>query len=206
LVFEDNKSGKINITESVPAKYTITYTTQGECSSSYSQEVTINELPEVTLAEPEINLCVSPNNYILTGGAPVGGTYTLNEITATSLLLSEDAIGTYDVVYTYTDPVTGCTASASGSIVLDVCTGIAGASDLSVVKVFPNPTMGKVSIETPEDSGIEILNAFGTVVLSTQSNGNSMISLDLGTQQDGIYVVRVTSSTGMVTHKLNLVK
>ena len=192
--------------QSVPATYTITYTTNGLCPNVFTQDVIINELPIVTLEETTVNLCVNSGIYILTGGIPEGGIYTLNGVPATSLQASPDVLGIHDIIYAYTDPVTGCTANTNGTIEVDICTGISKIPDLTFAKVFPNPTMGIVTIESSADASIEVLNAQGIVILSAHTNKNATTTLDLENQTDGIYFVRVLSQSGIATHKVNLVK
>ncbi len=79
---------------------------------------------------------------------------------------------------------------------------IAGnVNEISLVecKIFPNPTTGKIIVQA---EGIEII-----VVLNLQGkeiyNGKGK-EIDLGTQPKGIYIIKVTTSKGVVVRKVVL--
>lgn len=205
LVFTDTLTGQINLAASPAGTYTVTYTTNGSCPGIATQEVTISNLPTVTLAEPTVTLCADAGLYTLAGGSPAGGTYTIDGTPASSFQPSSSNVGTHTLVYTYSDPVTGCTDSTSGSIEVEICTGIASNSALASTKVFPNPTRGTLTIEATSNVSVQILNTLGAVVASVPANTRT-VKVDLSNQPNGIYFVRISSEEGSVTKKVNLIK
>ncbi len=83
--------------------------------------VFVQELPNVELNLPEEAVCANTPNYALTGGTPEGGTYYmldqngnilyLPNIDFSDFLPHDIGEGSYQVLYEYTDPLTGCTDS-----------------------------------------------------------------------------------------------
>ncbi|ALD21911.1 hypothetical protein AM218_12730 [Hymenobacter sp. DG25A] len=75
--------------------YSITYTTV--CGTSLAQTITVNALPTLTL--PQTQYCANNFPFTLSGGAPAGGTYTVDGVTATTFTPSASNVGTHTVVY-----------------------------------------------------------------------------------------------------------
>jgi uncharacterized repeat protein (TIGR01451 family) len=68
-------------------------------------------------------------------------------------------------------------------------------NNTGTLNIFPNPGTGKFNIKLPEGTSfsglsIEIYNSIGELVLSTRSV-SEMTSVDLYSQPDGIYFVRI---------------
>jgi hypothetical protein len=92
-----------------PGVYTY-YVTQtvGLCESPATVvTLTINAIPVVGLS-PFDDVCVSEPAFTLTGGTPEGGVYSGPGVTSDTIFdPSAVGAGTYDITYTFTDPV-GC--------------------------------------------------------------------------------------------------
>ena len=62
------------------------------------------------------------------------------------------------------------------------------------LKVFPNPTQGKVSIEFPfymeEDVSVDISNSIGKIVYQNSYRQNEKVELDLSSFPNGIYFIK----------------
>lgn len=99
--------------------HTITYnfTDGSNCTNSATQTITVNSLPVVTL-QPFSAVCISTPPFILTGGAPAGGSYTGAGISAGVFDPAAAGTGTHTIIYTFTD-VDGCTNSGSKSIIVN---------------------------------------------------------------------------------------
>jgi hypothetical protein len=92
--------------------YTLTYTYLDPytgCDASANQTVTVNPLPAVTLAA-FAPVCVNAAPFGLTGGLPAGGTYTGMGVMNNMFYPATAGVGTHQITYTYTSPVTGCTS------------------------------------------------------------------------------------------------
>jgi hypothetical protein len=89
----------------------------GVCTTEYSTPatITVHPLPEVTFEGTfeDQHLCGDP--ITLTGGLPLGGTYSGTGVSTGMFDPSVAGPGTWTITYTYTD-VWGCTNSATNSI------------------------------------------------------------------------------------------
>jgi hypothetical protein len=87
--------------------------------------------------------------------------------------------------------ISGLKAGATG-------TGNVGQTQ---IRVYPNPTNGVVFIEGISlDSQIEITNAAGQVVYTTEALGKQ--SINLGNQATGLYSIRITNQKFTSVHKV----
>ncbi len=102
-------------TKTITYEYTDAFT----CKNSATDTIKVNPLPTVTLTLPNSSVCIDLAPFALTGGSPVGGTYSGNGVSANTfdpmLGASPDTI-----TYTYTDPTTTCTNSATDIIIINL--------------------------------------------------------------------------------------
>ncbi len=85
------------------------------CENGTSSSINVNALPDVTL--PFLGEhCENIDTVILQGGAPAGGTYSGNFVTNGFFQPSLAGVGNHFITYTYTDPVTNCSASSTATI------------------------------------------------------------------------------------------
>ena len=65
------------------------------------------------------------------------------------------------------------------------------------VKLYPNPTKDKVEIEGVDIIEVQVYNALGQLVKETKEN-----IVDLSRQDAGIYIVKVITSSGIITKQI----
>jgi len=137
-----------------------------------------------------------------------GAPYTFNWSNGAS---TEDLVnvvaGTYDV--TITD-VNGC--SLDTSFVVNVSTALIQLEDMSL-KVYPNPSSGKVYVEFGQDPSeeitIEVFNALGQRVLNKTYGAQSIqerVSIDIDNAAAGTYMIKISSNEDYVTKRIVIVK
>lgn len=120
--------------------HTITYTYTDAvttCSNTATQNITVKPLPNMQLA-PFGDVCLSTPTYGLTGGTPLGGVYSGPSVNNGYFDPSVAGAGIHTITYTYTDPITNCTNSISGQLI--VKSGIpitVTPSSATVCKGFP---------------------------------------------------------------------
>ena len=93
-----------------PGTHTITYTLSlNGCTSTASQQVTVNPLPVVSFMNIPSSYCINQGPLTL-NATPAGGTFTFsgNGLTGNVLDPVVAGVGGYNLFYAYTDPVTGC--------------------------------------------------------------------------------------------------
>jgi PKD repeat protein len=88
------------------------------CSDTAYQTITINAVPDVTLAS--INpVCAGTSAFEITSGSPEGGTYTGNGISGNMFDPSVAGVGNSIITYSISDGITGCQNSTSTTIVVN---------------------------------------------------------------------------------------
>lgn len=98
--------------------HTITYSQTGAngCSASITQTVTVTAAPVVTIGALTA-LCANDAAITLSGGLPVGGSYSGTGVSGNQFDPAVAGAGTHAITYSYTDGV-GCSNSASAAIVV----------------------------------------------------------------------------------------
>ncbi len=83
--------------------------------------------------------------------------------------------------------------------------GGAGLSYAAGVAVYPNPTRGAVTVDSRPDApatAIEVQNAVGATVLRVARLQGTRQVLDLSTLPAGLYVMHISTATGVVNEKV----
>jgi len=189
-------------TPSVSTTYTVTGFSNA-CNSFDSQSIsiTVNETPTVSIVPSTTAICAM-NGSISLNGMPLGGVYS--GVAVTGSLLSIANAGTFTPMYSYTNLTTGCSNSATVTVIVANCTGIDNTlSNNTSVKVYPNPNSGSFVVET-EDTGvkeIELIDLSGRVVFS-ENTENQNFKIDIQNLANGVYRLKVSSDKGTVIMKV----
>lgn len=186
------------VTATTSGSYTVTYADGSGCSATSAPvAVTVNALPTVTLSALG-TVCVYDPSMTLTGGLPTGGTYSGTGVGAGSFDPATAGNGTHTITYTYED-VNNCSNTATEDIIVDGCLSI-GESDLTNVKVYPNPTQLNLTIEVSGDFNYEILDTKGRVIAN--GNGNNTVVVNTADFTSGVYFVSLKSETMNTTTRV----
>ncbi len=187
-------TSSITTTPTVNTTYTVTGA-NGVCISSITKSVSVNLLPDVNLTANSFTACTNGANITL-NGTPSGGTYSGANIVG--ILFTPGAIaGTFTPNYAYTNTVTGCSKTATNSIIVSPCNGLANnATNSSAIKVYPNPNSGIFTIELTNgaEKSIQITDLTGRVVLEHTTTEN-VFDLNITALENGIYYVKVQSKS-----------
>lgn len=90
--------------------------------------------------------------------------------------------------------------SSAGQIIYSILfvSDLLNVTDISdEVKLYPNPTKDKVEIEGVDIIEVQVYNALGQLVKETKEN-----IVDLSRQDAGIYIVKVITSSGIITKQI----
>lgn len=91
----------------------------GTCQTTDTIEITVDPLPLVTAGANE-SVCIDSAAYNLSGFSPAGGTWSGTGVTPSGNFDPAAAgAGTHTLTYSYTDPVTGCTNTATKTITVN---------------------------------------------------------------------------------------
>jgi subtilisin-like proprotein convertase family protein len=117
--------------------------------------------------------------------------------------------GTYNIVVTVTDTISGCQSIDTIVVNYAVCTGINALANNVNVNVYPNPNNGQftLNVNTTDvnELSIRVVNIQGQEVYNRNNfkNLNTVNEqIDLSNNANGIYFVIVTTDKGIVTHKM----
>ncbi|MHC1703583.1 MAG: gliding motility-associated C-terminal domain-containing protein [Tenuifilaceae bacterium] len=112
--------GNFNPATAGAGTHTITYSyTDGfGCANTATNTITVNALPVVTLGAFS-SVCINTPSYALSGGSPAGGSYSGLGVSGGNFTPATAGVGTHTITYTYTNPTTGCTNSATNSITVN---------------------------------------------------------------------------------------
>ena len=93
---------------------TYTYTNGSGCTTSTTQNVTVNAVPTVSINGLLATYCVSSSSVAMTG-TPSGGTFSGNGVSGTTFDPASAGIGNHTVTYTFTTS-DGCTETSTQSV------------------------------------------------------------------------------------------
>jgi len=93
----------------------------------------------------------------------------------------------------------GCMDSTS--IFVDSQVSIAELDRSLDVSVYPNPSLGNLTVELAQSTNgtLEVYGVDGKQVWSESINQRTVIQLDLSTEENGIYLLRVLTEHGTAT-------
>ncbi|HFB99670.1 MAG TPA: hypothetical protein ENJ53_02585, partial [Phaeodactylibacter sp.] len=149
-----------------------TYADPSGCLLVASENVTIAGPPNVAIV-PVNNLCAGSASVTLSG-VPNGGTWSNN---ASGGVFNPSSVGVYNITYTYTDPVTNCSETATTNI---------------TVSNAPTPTISGVL--TICNGATTSLDAGAGYNSYSWSNGGNTSSISVSTA--GTYTVTVSDAGG----------
>lgn len=110
----NSNTGEIDVAASTPGTYRITYTTNGDCPNSSTQDITINALPTISITASSTSICAGDSVTLTASGAGAGGSYSWSDgQTTAAITVTPGATITYSV--TGTD-ANGCFNTASQQI------------------------------------------------------------------------------------------
>lgn len=134
----NSSTGEIDVAASTPGTYRITYTTNGDCPNSSTQDITINALPTISISASSTSVCAGDSVTLTASGAGAGGSYSWNDgQTTAEITVTPGATVTYYV--TGTD-ANGCFNNASQQITVtatDTATVQYAASSYCIMPTVP---------------------------------------------------------------------
>ena len=94
------------------------------------------------------------------------------------------------------------------NIVNPNATGVSSIDITSSVQVYPNPTNGKLQVTSYklQISGLEVYNVMGEIVYRSPGITRQSSVIDLSSQHNGIYFLKIKSDEGTVTKKIVISK
>ena len=121
--------------------------------------------------------------------------YTGNGVSGSNFDPSSAGVGTYDIIYTYTDG-NSCINSDTTIVTVELCTGIENITTDFGIIIYPNPSTGQFIIEKPSDLNkeiqIKLLDATSKLILEKVIPiGKQKIEMDIRNYSKGIYYLQL---------------
>jgi hypothetical protein len=186
------------IVNSPGGTFTVTVTDNASnCAASDAATVMVNTPPTVTFSI-QATACTTDGIITLTG-SPAGGTFSGPGVAGNTFNPATAGAGTFVITYDYTD-TNGCSGADSSTIVISPCVGVNDPLVAAGMNVFPNPNNGyfmlTIANANYSEVTIELLSVDGKIVYSDKVSdvkGNYTKELDLATEGNGIYFLRITA-------------
>ncbi|MHC1707706.1 MAG: hypothetical protein AB9842_09310 [Bacteroidales bacterium] len=99
------------------------------CQDTALRNITVNPATMVSWPGGSTSVCLNSGPYLLSGGYPSGGNYTGDGVSGGIFFPAMAGTGWHLLTYTWMDPLTSCTDSASRNYYVDPCVGIEDHSD-----------------------------------------------------------------------------
>lgn len=156
--------------------------------------------------DPIDDQCIQYPPFELTQGSPAGGVYEGPGVVDGWFHPGEAGVGTHMLSYIYDDGV--CVDTGFQSVYVDICENIADYKNARM-NIYPNPSHGVFHVSMAnvgvEDADLRVFDAMGKIVYKAHDIelwGNNEINLDLSNQPEGVYFIRLESSTINIYEKI----
>lgn len=169
-------------------------------SCSNSANITVTVVPQPTLSvSGQTAICLGDTAVLFVSGANSDVWNTGSNLN--SISVSPTVNTTYSV--TGTSALASCSSTQSILIKLSSCSilGINESVWNSLISVYPNPTLGKINLESGTAISFEVYDALGRLI-TEQKKSITQFSFDLIAYPDGIYFLKVYNKTNTKTLKL----
>lgn len=173
----------------------VVYSVEGKlttgCAATATASVFAHNLPAITASADRDTICTGESTELTATGQ---ATFAWMPGPGGGASFTVDPSGTTVYTVTGTDD-NNCVSERTVLVVVDPCAGIAERGLGSMVRLYPNPTSGLVTVDLGFDGqkDLVVMSASGAVVERIATNDRS-VNLDLRDMAKGIYFVHVSAS------------
>jgi len=190
------------ITVNSAGTYTVTQTVDGCLSGPASVSSNPFPIPMVIL-NPFPTICIYDAAFELTGGLPIGGIYSINDLANTVFNPAAEGLGTALISYQYTD-ANGCMSISQTFLTVDPCTSLA-IEELTneEFSVFPNPTNGQIEIKTTDNMiSLQVIDNTAREIYYKEIDNSLHEQINLSAYTPGVYYIIITTINDVRTAKI----
>ncbi|MEI6488356.1 MAG: T9SS type A sorting domain-containing protein [Bacteroidota bacterium] len=189
--------------------YTDILTSYLGCDSIVTTNLTINSLPNATMAAFTTPVCAEDAPFALTNGSPSGGVYSGIGVSSSPIFTPiGSGIGSFVITYTVTNG-NGCSNSATATITVHQCAGVEEYTFANDLDVYPNPSEGLFTISM---GNVLIRNLFISVfdiqgrevysLVDSNLSGDYVKQVNLESLSKGIYYLKVSDGKSSKVQKI----
>ncbi|MEM8508392.1 MAG: ExeM/NucH family extracellular endonuclease [Bacteroidota bacterium] len=154
-------------------EYNVLVTDANGCTETVTVILSDPDFPEVTLVLFADVLDTDPA-FVLTGGSPEGGMYNGPGVSGGMFDPAAVGLGSFEIVYTFTDPITGCENSAVQTI--------------TVGSTTQNTVTGFVLVNADTNEDIGPITDGASFVISTLATTNLNIRADATSDVESVFL------------------
>lgn len=184
--------------------YTVEVTNPSACSNtSVALNIITNQLPAVSYSGLVATICTIDAPLNLTG-SPAGGVFSGSGINGNIFDPAVSGAGTFDISYTYTN-AGGCDTTVIQSIEVTICSGISNKTNVTALKLYPNPNEGNFNLEFNANMNssvsFSITDITGKLVHTetfTSVRGTNVVNLNVNELQKGFYLLKMNDTVAEI--------
>jgi Zn-dependent metalloprotease len=161
---------------------------------------------------PFNTVCVNWPSFVLTGGAPSGGTYSGPGVSSGNFDPNMAGPGTHIISYIYADS-NGCTDTATQTIFVSECLSVNDLNSIASWSVYPNPSNGNLNIDmqmlNSNEVTFSVVNLVGQTIFTEKMNlssGTNNLVWNIKDVSNGVYMIRVASAEGTLSKRIEIIK
>jgi PKD repeat protein len=205
LGWDNGVQDGVSFTPANTTTYTLTGTDVNGCQLTDQVTVTVNTNPTVAIGSLG-QVCTYNPGFALTGGTPVGGTYSGTGVSSGNFDPSISGAGTFPITYSYSD-VNGCSGTAQTTIIVDPCLSVKENEQWNM-SIYPNPSIGKIEIASDVPyTNLKMVDAQGKLIFEFEIDQfESVKTIDLSAYANGHYTLQVFGEFGTKYHQVVISK
>lgn len=206
---EGSNGNLVVVNPTITTTYTVTGTSAAGCNGTNTVAISVHNSAPATLSASDSTACLTifGGLPVTLTGSPSGGSYSGTNVSGGGIF-NPTAIGTFTPIYTYTDPTSNCTSTASINITVASCLGISeNKNNISTkISITPNPNNGNCKIISDVDLDLNIIDQLGRIIITlslNQTNGHEAVISNLA---GGVYFVMNKNSEQKINRKIVVIK
>jgi autotransporter-associated beta strand protein len=196
-----NQSPTLVDTPTSTTVYSVSGISAEGCLNSNTGTITVNALPNVSLAIANTSLCINDNAVNLIG-SPAGGLYSGIGVTGNIFNPSIAGVGNFTLSYSYSD-LNNCTNTISKIVMVNLCTGLKETIVENPIIVFPNPASNNLIISHSNFSKpyrLSILNLSGQI-LYDETAKSAVHEINITSFDKGLYFIKLSEGKNVTISK-----
>lgn len=188
---------------SIAGSYPVTFTAASTgCDSIEVLDLSVNSRPAMILAplSPD-TLCAGGGLVPVPSAFPTGGIFSGPGVFGSAIDPIVAGLGSHHLVYTYTDPLTGCSNQDSTPFFVDICSGMIDKEDAQV-EVYPNPVEDLLIVYAQEEIEVELYSMTGQRIRVEIEKENDRWLIGTDKLPAGVYYLRIDSNGRLSSKKI----
>jgi hypothetical protein len=193
-----NTEPSITVQPTLTTVYTVTGTNDNGCQTTGSQEILVQQIPEIAFIEPITTFCLNSPEYTIEV-LPANGEFSGPGMNGTTFNPAAAGVGTHTIQYYYSNGA--CEATSDLEITVDACISTNDIETTST-SIYPNPANDLLTIDGLMGSNtLQIINEQGQIIFN-QRTFNAKHTIELQGLTSGIYYLKIQSDQGVQFKKV----